>query len=111
MSRASSREKQLLFITRRIEGMPKISFNFQALGKTAVDSKSADVCGPTLSNSSKTMMGMKLIAQTVPHIVSFANVLSDPTPVADAFAEDIDAGDRQIDRSSGVQLKLVSSSS
>lgn len=110
MSRASGHENPLLFVAGRIEGVPEISFNSQALGKTAIYPKGADVRRPLLPNCSKTMMRLKLIAQAVSHIVSLANVLGEPTSIADAFAEDIDARDRQIDRSDGVQLKLVKSS-
>ncbi len=108
MSRAS-RENQLLLITGRLQGVPKISFNEQPVGTITANVAGTDVRSAMQSNVLKRVMRLKLVSKTPLEVVSFSDVQRCEPTTAELFAEDIDAFNGPIDCTNSVQLELIQS--
>lgn len=74
MNRASDLKNQLLLITGRLQGVPKISFDSQPIGKTPGHMERADVSGPMTPNAVNAVVRMKLVRQPALEAVSLADV-------------------------------------
>jgi hypothetical protein len=91
MSRASHRKNQLLLITGRLEGVPKISFDEQPVGTITANIARTDMGSAMQSNILKRMMRLKLVSEAPLEVVSFPHVQRCEPTTAELFAEDVDA--------------------
>jgi hypothetical protein len=102
MNRASHRENQLLLITGRLQGVPKICFNEQPVGTITANVAATDVRSAMQPNILKRMMRLKLVSETPLEVVSFPDVQRREPTAPELFAEDIDAFNGPIDCTNSV---------
>jgi hypothetical protein len=74
MSRTSTCKNQLLLITGRLQGVPKISFDQQPIGKTPGHMERADVSGPMTPNAVNAVMRMKLVREPAFEVVRLSDI-------------------------------------
>jgi hypothetical protein len=74
MSRTSDRKNQLLLIAGRVQGIPKICFGAQPIGKIPGHMERADVCGSMTPNALKAVVRLKLVSQPTLEAIGFSNV-------------------------------------
>jgi hypothetical protein len=96
MSRAPDVRGRLLLVAGRVQGVPQISFDVQPVGTVASNTTCADVGGSMQPNGLKRMVRLKLIRQTAPEAISFADIDRGIAAVSDMAAEDVDAFDRVV---------------
>jgi hypothetical protein len=72
MNRTSRRK--LLLITGRLQGVPKISFDQQSIGKTPGHMERANVSGPMTPNAGNAVMRMKLVREPALEVVRLSDI-------------------------------------
>jgi hypothetical protein len=97
MSRTPNRENQLLLITGRLQGVPKICFNEQPVGTITANMACTDMGNAMQPNILKRMMRLKLVSEASLEVVSFPDVQRCKPTASELFAEDVDAFNGPID--------------
>jgi len=87
--------------------IPKVGLNLDALERTG-DVQGSYVRGPGGPNALPAMVRRKFIGKTAGKVVCLSDIYRVPTPLAGGATEDVNAASGAVERTDGVQLKLVS---